>query len=180
MDSNEIARMNGMIGKGLTLLFLKNRNRNDWLTSVPKITIPVRGAKVFDPRSGLTEFSRNPALQYADYLRSTEYGAGKRGVPVSDANISELADHFDALPDSVGNDGINEILIDIQVDTSESVVDNMNIWMTGVRLFTSDYYGEFRIRVEKSDAVSWEIDEADLAGFPDYDSGKFTDKKKIS
>ena len=128
-------------------------------------------------RIGLTSFSRNPALQYADYLRSTEYGAGKRGVPVSDANISELANHFDTLPDSIGNDGINEILIDVQVDTSESVVDNMNIWMTGVRLFTSDYYGEFRIRVEKSDAVSWEIGEADLAGFPDYDSGKFTDKK---
>lgn len=176
MDSGEKARMNGMYGKGLTLLFVKNRNRDDWLTSPPKFTVPVRGAKVFDPRLGYDVFSRNPALQYADYLRSDKYGAGNRGVSVSDANISELADHFDQIPDSVGNAGINNILIDVQVDTGKPIVDNMNIWIEGVRLYTSDYYGEFTLRVETKSAVSWVLDEDDLLEPPDYDSGAFTDK----
>lgn len=176
MDSSEKARMQSMVGKGLTLLFFKNRNRDDWLQTAPKLTVPVYGSPVYDPRSGQTVYSRNPALQYADFLRSTEYGAGNRNIPVVDSNISELADHFDQIPDSIGNDGINSILIDVQVDTGNPLVDNMNIWMEGVRLYTSDYYGEFNVRVETKASVDLVINEDDLIGFPDYDSGEFTDR----
>ena len=176
MDYHEEIRMYNMYGKGLTLLFVKNRNRDDWLQSPPKFTVPVRGAKCYDDRSGLTVFTRNPALQYADYLQSTEYGAGKRGIPVIDANIISLADHFDQIPDSIGNAGINSILIDVQVDTGEPIVDNMNIWMEGVRLYTSDYYGKFNIRVETKGAVDWVLNEEDLIDYPEYESGEFTDR----
>lgn len=176
MDSAEIARMNGMHGKGLTLLFVKNRNRDDWLPAPPKLTVPVSGAPVYDPRTGFTVFSRNPALQYADYLRSADYGAGKRNVNITDAGISELADHFDQIPDSLGNPGINSIYIDVQVNTGDPIVDNMNIWMVGVRLYTSDYYGEFKIRVETKSPVVWHFNEHDLEGDPQLESGNFTDK----
>lgn len=176
MDSSEKSRMQGMIGKGLTLLFFKNRNRDDWLQTPPKLTIPVSGSPVYDPRSGQTVFSRNPALQYADYLRSSQYGAGKRNIPVDDVNISALADHFDQIPDSQGNSGINSILIDVQVDTGQAIVDNMNIWMEGVRLYTSDYYGRFNVRVETKASTSMVINEDDLIGYPDYESGEFTDR----
>lgn len=176
LDAQETARISGMFGKGLTLLFVINRNRDDWLSAPPKLTVPVSGAKLYDPRTGLTTFSRNPALQYADYLRSTEYGAGKRNVTVSDANIIELADHFDQLPGSVGNPGINDVRIDIQLDTAKPIVDNMNIWMEGVRLFTSDYYGQFLIRVETISSPVWSFNEDDLEDYPDYDSGEFTDR----
>lgn len=175
MDSDEKARMDGMWGKGLTLLFVKNRNRDDWLFAPPKFNVPVRGAKVYDPRTGTEVFSRNPALQYADYLRSSDYGANNRGISVSDANIVELANHFDVLPDSAG-DGIDSILTDIQLDTGQSITDNMNIWIEGVRLYTSDYYGEFNIRVETKSPVTWSINENDLRDYPDYDSGEFTDR----
>ena len=176
MDSSEKARMQSMWGKGLTLLFIKNRNRDDWLQNTPKLTVPVYGSPVYDPRSGQTVYSRNPALQYADFLRSAEYGAGKRNIPVDDDNIAELANHFDQIPDSIGNDGINSILIDVQIDTGNPLVDNMNIWMEGVRLYTSDYYGTFNIRVETSAALSLTINEDDLVGWPDYESGEFTER----
>ena len=176
MDSNEKNRLNGMLGKGLTLLFVKNRNRDDWLGQAPKFTIPIKGSLVFDPRDNTTAYSRNPALQYADFLRSDKYGAGQRGISVSNDNIGELADHFDAIPESVGNAGINSILIDVQLDTGNPIVENMNIWMEGVRLFTSDYYGEFKIRVETISPVVMQINEDDLDDFPAYESGEFTEK----
>lgn len=176
MDAGELDRLNGMYGKGLTLLFVNNRNRDDWLSSMPKLTLPVRGASVYDPRTGLSAYSRNPALQYADYLRSVEYGAGKRGIPVLDSNITELANHFDQIPDSIGNAGINSILIDVQVDTGEPLVDNMNIWMEGTRLYTSDYYGTFNVRVETKAATNWVLDEDDLIDYPEFESGDFTDR----
>ena len=176
MDTNEMNRLNGMYGKGLTLLFVSNRNRDDWLQSVPDLSVPVQGAKVYDPRSGLTAFSRNPMLQYADFLRSTEYGAGNRGIPLTDDNIAEIADHFDQLPESIGNEGINSILIDVTIDTAQPLIDNMNVWMEGVRLYTSDYYGKFNVRVESQKTTDWVITESDVLATPDFDSGEFTDK----
>jgi hypothetical protein len=181
MDLAEKNRLVGMRGEGLTLLFVKNRNRDDWLTTPPKITVPVRGAKVYDPRLGAisaatTVFSRNPALQYADYLRSVEYGAGQRNIPVTNANIIELANHFDQIPDSIGNAGINSILIDVQIDTGKPIVDNMNVWMEGTRLYTSDYYGQFNVRVETKSASVWTFNEHDLEGETQYDSGDFTER----
>ena len=176
MDSGERSRLTGMYGKGLTLLFVKNRNRDDWISQAPKITIPVKGSLVYNPDTGLKEYSRNPALQYADFLRSEKYGAGQRGIGVSDANLSELKAHFEQIPDSLNNDGINSIMIDVQLDTGEPIVDNMNIWMEGVRLFTSDYYGQFNIRVETKSPVVIHIDEDDLEETPDYESGEFTER----
>lgn len=176
MDSSEKARMSGMSGKGLTLLFFKNRNRDNYLSIPPALTMPVRGARVYDPRVGLTLFSRNPALQYADYLKSSQYGAGKRGVALGDDNVSELANHFAVLPESIGNDGINSIFIDVQVDTAKPIVDNMNIWMQGCRMFTSDYYGDFHLRVETVSSTSLVINESELDGLPDYDAGDFTER----
>lgn len=37
---------------------------------VPEITARIRGKKVYDPRTGLNAYSRNPALCLADFLRS--------------------------------------------------------------------------------------------------------------
>lgn len=179
MDTVEKNRMIGMTGKGLTLLFVKNRNRDDWLATPPVLTVPVRGARVYDPRTASTVYSRNPALQYADFLRSTEYGAGNRNISVSDADVIALANHFDSIPDSIGNAGINSILIDVQLDTAKPLVENMNIWMDGVRLYTSDYYGEFKLRVETKSTVSLTLTEDDLIEYPDYDSGAFTDRLNL-
>jgi hypothetical protein len=42
------------------------------------ITADIDGRTLYDPRTGLTAFSRNPALAIRDYLTNTRYG---RGVP---------------------------------------------------------------------------------------------------
>lgn len=176
MDENELNRLTDMYGKGLTLLFVNNRNRDDWLSAPPELTMPVLGVKCYDPRGNPTQWTTNPALQYADYLRSTEYGAGKRGIDIDDDNLAAMADHFMSIPESVGNEGIDQIHTDIQIDTGEPIVDNMNIWMEGTRMFTSDYYGIFNLRVETISAVDWVINEDDLIGYPEFESGEFTDR----
>ena len=190
MDTSEENRLNSMYGKGLTLLFVKNRNRDDWLSSPPRLTVPVRGAMVYDPRLGpyyppdfvgpigtpTSVYSRNPALQYADYINSVEYGAGNRNINLSTSNITDLANHFDTLPGSTGNPGINNILFDVQIDTGDPIIDNMNVWINGTRLFTSDYYGEYLIRVETISNVVWAFNENDLSSIPDYDAGESIDR----
>ena len=181
MDTNERNRLNGMFGKGLTLLFVKNRNRDDWVQSNPEFTVPVLGKDIYDPRvptgpQADQKYLRNPALQYYDFLRSTDYGAGNKNVSVSEANITILANHFDNLPGSEGNPGIDSIRFDVQLDTGKPLTDNMNIWIEGARLYTSDYYGEFLVRAETIATPVYSFTEDDLEGDPDYSSGDFTDK----
>lgn len=55
---------------------------NVWLSGIPNITAIIRGKKIYDPRTGRTEYSANPALIIADYL-TTPRPAGL-GVPYSD------------------------------------------------------------------------------------------------
>lgn len=45
-------------------------------TGIPNVTFLVRGKKVYDPRTGSTVYSANPALCLADYLTNTRYGLG--------------------------------------------------------------------------------------------------------
>lgn len=42
----------------------------------PEISFLVRGKKCYDPRSGTTAWTQNPALQILDYLTNTEFGLG--------------------------------------------------------------------------------------------------------
>lgn len=44
------------------------------LDHFPRLAAVIQGLKVYDPRSTLTTYSTNPALQLADYITSTRYG----------------------------------------------------------------------------------------------------------
>lgn len=49
-------------------------NREIFPNGVPNITAKIKGKKVYDPRTGLTTWSNNPALCVADYLMDDNYG----------------------------------------------------------------------------------------------------------
>lgn len=60
----------------------------------PKIVFTVRGRKLYDPRTGLTGYSDNPALALADFLSNAVYGCG---LSVETAGIVACADHCDQM-----------------------------------------------------------------------------------
>jgi hypothetical protein len=43
---------------------------------IPNISAVIKGRKVYDPRTGLTEYSTNPVLCVADYITNTDFGLG--------------------------------------------------------------------------------------------------------
>lgn len=178
LDANETQRLSGMIGKGLHLLFVVNRNRDNWIQQPPEFTVPVAGKQLLDPRTGSLNGTaiRNPGLQYYDFLSSSEYGMGNLGLNVNTQDMINLANHFDSLPLSSGNPGINNIIADFQLDTGRPVVENMNIWLETFRLYTSDYYGEFNVRPETVGSSDWDLSESDLRGEVTFNSNNFTDR----
>lgn len=68
-----------------------------------------RGRLVYDPRSGLTAYSQNPALWLADFLVNTTYGAGRS---VNWASVATAADHCDELVGGVARRSGGGITLD--------------------------------------------------------------------
>jgi len=64
------------------------------IAQFPQIAAILRGRQLYDPRTGLTAYSVNPALALADFLASTVYGAGRA---VDWASVSAAADACDEL-----------------------------------------------------------------------------------
>jgi len=58
---------------------------------LPTITAVVKGKKIYNPATTLTEWSDNPALCLRDYLSTTSYGLGEEDINIDDALVSAAA-----------------------------------------------------------------------------------------
>ena len=59
--------------RGVAYLYVKAQWNSDVWGGVPNISAIVRGKRLYDPRTGITAWSDNPALMVRDYLTS-DYG----------------------------------------------------------------------------------------------------------
>lgn len=81
--------------QGIAYLYVRLRYDADvFPNGVPTITAVVKGKKVYDPRSGLTAWSDNPALCIRDYLTS-KYGLNEDSANVDDTLVSAAANICD-------------------------------------------------------------------------------------
>ncbi len=91
-------------GHGVAYLYVRlRRNENLFPNGVPNIRAKVKGAKIYDPRSGLTVWSRNWALCQRDYLTRAD-GLACDSSEINDtliaaaANVSDEQVALDATP----------------------------------------------------------------------------------
>lgn len=68
---------------------------NAFPNGLPDIVFEVQGKKVYDPRSGLTQFSANPALCIADYLTDSSFGLGYSTSDIDTTALTAAADICD-------------------------------------------------------------------------------------
>lgn len=61
-----------------------NLNQPEFRDGIPTIEAKIRGAKLYDPRSSLTEYSANPALAIYYYLTSEMCGIPAADIPIAD------------------------------------------------------------------------------------------------
>lgn len=74
-----------------------------WKTGAPKnIQFDVKGKEVFDPRTGVTTWSRNVALNMYDYMRSS-YGLGADESEFSMEHVKRAADICDEMPNGASS-----------------------------------------------------------------------------
>jgi hypothetical protein len=95
---------------------------------VPNISALVRGFKLRDPRTGLTQWSQNAALCTADYLRDITWGMGCTAAEVPDAETITAANISDELVtlDVIGTTQ-KRYTCDGVLSTEDSARDNLAI-----------------------------------------------------
>ncbi|MBY6104910.1 hypothetical protein KUW19_00240 [Ferrimonas balearica] len=176
--ADDLAELATAYGKGLSLLIIRHhtRNRDYRYRKIGKIELPVKGVRVYDPRDGVKRYSRNPALQYWDYLNNTEYGAGQSGISVNQASLMAAADHFDAIPGSESAPGIDSIQFDLRLDTGSTLSDNLDEWISAARIITSDYWGEIIVSVEGVSAPVLSLHADDCEGPASLEIGSSLDR----
>lgn len=98
-------------GAGLAHLVLRLEADDELWRGVPNVTCVVRGLKVEDPRTGVVEFSTNPAACQRDLLRSRVYGVGVPTWEIENTDEwSAAADHCDeTITVEAGEDGPQQL-----------------------------------------------------------------------
>jgi hypothetical protein len=86
--------------QGIAYLYVRFKyNADAFPNGVPTISATIRGKKVFDPRTGTTTWSDNPALCLRDYIAS-DYGLAQPSGSIEDTLVGEAADWCDDTVDS--------------------------------------------------------------------------------
>ncbi len=79
-------------GRGVAYIYARlQKDRDVYPTGAPNFSAVVRGKKLYDPRTGLTTWSPNPALQEYDYLTWKKYGPGAVSVDVDMDTVTAAA-----------------------------------------------------------------------------------------
>jgi hypothetical protein len=77
--------------RGVAYLYIRFEfDANVFPNGVPEITATIKGKKVFDPRTGATAWSDNPALCVRDYLTNS-YGLGATNNEIDDVLVAQGA-----------------------------------------------------------------------------------------
>lgn len=84
-------------GKGVAYLHVRLRYDANVFHGIPVVTCDIDGRVLYDPRTGLTAFSNNPALCQRNYLTNTRYGRGIPSGLIDDASFIVAANHCDEM-----------------------------------------------------------------------------------
>lgn len=80
---------------GVAYLYVRLKYDSNVFHSLPTITADVRGRLLYDPRSGNTAFSANPALAVRDYLTNSRYGRGVPTAAIDDTTFGAEASYYE-------------------------------------------------------------------------------------
>lgn len=158
----ETSVTSSFVGENIAYLYVRYEYDQDVFASgVPLITAVVRGKKVYDPRTGLTAYSNNPALCMRDYIVSS-YGLDDSAIDeVSFASAANESDEI--VPLSGGGSEKRYALNGIVKSSSPTgiVLGNMSTACAGT-LFWGSGYWKLKVGVYSAPVKTFTLD--DLRG----------------
>ena len=131
---------------------------------LPNVSAVIRGKKVYNPVTAVTEWTQNPALCVYDYLRDTKYGLAESASDVNSAALATAITLCDqAITLSAGGTQPRYTL-DGLIDTANSKKDNIEGMLTAMAGSLSYSGGEYFISGAAYVTPTVTIDESVMVG----------------
>jgi hypothetical protein len=136
---------------GVAYLAIKLKWDSDVFQGVPEITAVVKGRKLYDPRSGNTAYSNNPALCIRDYLTNARYGKGLPSSAIDDTAFALAATDCDQSVTFYENGSTGKIFeCNAVLQTDETLFANIEKMLMGCRGFLPYTQGSYSLLIDKS------------------------------
>lgn len=132
-------------------------------SGIPNITALVRGAKMYDPRNGLTQFSENPALMMRHVIMHPAFGKRTSMTAAEDARIVAAANACDTGISYTGSDWVETYRAAVVIpfgQPARDALDDLSQAMGGQWAYAS---GEFFVRAGVYQAPVMALTDSDLA-----------------
>ena len=146
-------------GRGLCYLALKFSKDSDVFPRIPVITAVIKGKKVLDPRSGLVEWSDNPALCILDYLKNKRYGKGLHESKIDLDSFIAAANYYDQLVD-----GLKRFTLNGYVKTDQTILDNLDEMLTSCNSILTFYNGKHRLKPMRAEGSVYTFTKDNIIG----------------
>jgi hypothetical protein len=151
--------------RGIAYLGIRLKWDREVFSSIPNIHAVVQGRKVYDPRTGNTAYSTNPALCLLDYLKDTRYGKGliagdfesnyqsfKDGADLCDGLV---VPYVDTPPPAY----INTFNCNVILSTDNTIMTNVKTLLNGMRGLMPYTQGVYKLIVETIGSASFAFTE---------------------
>ena len=163
--------------RGIAYLAIRIKYDQDVFGGIPEIKCVVKGRKVYDPRSGSTVYSTNPALCLRDYLTNTRYGKGLAAGLIDDTSFSSAANTLDTTVTQYSGSGTQKLYeCNAVIDTEKKLLDNVKILLQGMRGLMPYSNGIYSLIIDKNESSSFNLNPDNITSSISVDSaGK--DKK---
>lgn len=131
----------------------------------PSVDCIVKGKKIYDIRTGKTEYSTNPAMCVRDFILSTRYGLGK-WFTEDDLDIdswTEAADYCDEIITFLNGDGaeINAKRYELNmiIDSRRSALEWLQEMLANFAGYIVYSQGKIKLKIEKEEPISYEFND---------------------
>ena len=132
-------------------------------SNLPATTTLIKGVKLFDPRSNLTEWSDNPALCIRDYLTNTRYGRGIETSLIDDTSFIISANYCDEAI-TIDETIKKRYTCDGVVSTENRSLDILNELLTSCKGFLIFSGGKYKLIIDKPEIASFTFSEDNIIG----------------
>ena len=167
---------------GIAYLGLRLTYNADVFSGIPTITADVQGRKLYDPRTGATAYSSNPALCLRDYLTNARYGKGLPSSVIDDTTFSTAANDCDVNVDSYdGGASVKAFSCNAVVLTDKTLFNNVKVFLSGMQGIMPYQNGQYRLFIEKDKASTFDFTTDNMiGGFSMAGSSKSSKYNKVT
>lgn len=132
----------------------------------PSVDCIIKGKKIYDIRTGKTEYSTNPAMCVRDFILSSRYGLGKWFTEddLDTDSWTEAADYCDEIITFLNGDGaeINAKRYELNmiIDSRRSALEWLQEMLANFAGYIVYSQGKIKLKIEKEEPISYEFNDS--------------------